>query len=106
MHVACMWHACDMLQLKTAEVEYSDVLMRWLVEREDRKKECSKSAISEDEGRRRVAVDNEMKYQVSMCGECGIVVGMALLWVWQYCGRDRCDVVVAEGVADDQRHVV
>lgn len=82
-HVTWMW-SCDIrvrshdaypslrLQLKTADVQYSDVLMRWLLELEERKKECSKAAIMEDEQRRRTIVDNEMRYQVSGRGSgCG-----------------------------------
>lgn len=94
LHVMGMWHACDLLQLKTAEVEYSGVLMRWLVEREDRNKECTKSANNEDERRRRVSMDNEMQYQV------------CVWWAWQCGGRGIVVLLHAAGVAADQRHVV
>lgn len=45
-------------------MQYSDILMRWLLDKEERHRECSKLAIGEDEKRRRAVVDNEMQYQV------------------------------------------
>ncbi len=53
------------VQLKTAEVQYSDVLMCWLVVKTKRDKECSKAAFQQDKARKNVTVENEIQYQVS-----------------------------------------
>ena len=52
------------MQLKTAEVQYSGVLMRWLLEKADRSKQCAKVASQHDEERKDNIVQREIRYQV------------------------------------------
>lgn len=72
---------CCLLQLKTADVQYSDVLMRWFLVKDERQKECSKLAMSEDEKRRRAVVDNEMQYQVGGVWSCLVFYELSSLSV-------------------------
>lgn len=50
-------------------MQYSDVLMRWLLEKTERSKECYKEASQEDQMRRDTIIRNNMEYQVGW-------------WVW------------------------
>lgn len=47
-----------------AEVQYSDVLMRWLKDKTERSRECDKEAMKGNGQRKDKFISNDMQYQV------------------------------------------
>ncbi len=65
------------MQLKTAEVEYSDVLLRWLKENITRKSQARVMATRDNVARREATITTELRYQVE-----GVWSPVRLRGVW------------------------